>query len=608
MAAGKSNFIYDTRDHEFILKEWLDMQKVFDCPKFKGYFEIDDVSAYLDQALKVAKEVVAPTNDDAETIGLKFENGKVSVPPSFHKIYHFMQENGWGVHNPDDEGTMPGTLRGACHEYFDAANPSFAPYFGLALGAGMLIYSFGTDEQKQKFLPKMFSAQWGGTMCLTEPGAGSDVGASITKAFPTETPGIYKVKGTKCFITSGDHDLTENIIHLLLARIEGAAPGTKGISLMIVPKIWVNDDGSLGEPNDVTTVAIEHKLGLQGSATAMLSFGDENKCRGYLIGNPPDAKGVADGMAKMFQLMNSARHGAGHSATAVATVAYNNAVNYAKERIQGKLITNPKGPGVPIIKHEDVRRMLLDQKAHLDAMRALIFETWYSVDLASFSDKPEEQKLASRNVQVLNPLAKAYCSDKAWDLTFEAIQTYGGYGFIEEYPVARQARECRIYSIWEGTNYIQSMDLLGRKFTLEGGQLFKSWLDDEGKFIEENKNTAGLEREFDLLQKAYAAYLDIYMGVIGYFQSNIRMVPTFSTRILHATSMLHCGNLLASQAILSLKKLADIGKDHHEYPFYEGKVQSAKYYIRNIVPYISTIRDIFKAGDTSVLDIPEESF
>jgi len=338
-----SNFIYSTRDHKFIIKEWLDTEKILNYPKFKEVYELDDVDTILDQALKVAKEIIAPTNDDGETIGVKLIDGQVKVPPSFHKAYKFMQDNGWGVSDPREEGAMPNIIRAACSEYFGAANPSFTPYAGLTAGAAGLIASFGRQEDKELFLPKMYSGEWAGTMCLTEPGAGSDVGDSTTKAYPTENPRVYKIKGTKCFITGGDHDLTENIIHLLLARIEGAAPGTKGLSLFIVPKVWVNEDGSLAERNDVTTVAVEHELGLKGSATCMLSFGDENNCRGILLGNPPDEKGVAQGMAQMFQLMNSARHGTGHSATYAATVAYNNAVQYAKERIQGRPINQPPG-------------------------------------------------------------------------------------------------------------------------------------------------------------------------------------------------------------------------------------------------------------------------
>ncbi|HUW65541.1 MAG TPA: acyl-CoA dehydrogenase [Spirochaetia bacterium] len=603
-----SNFIYSTRDHKFILKEWLDIGKILNFPVYRDFYDPGDVDVLLDQALKVAREVIAPTNDDGENIGVKLTGGHVTVPPSLHKAHKFMQENGWGISDPEEEGHMPIVLRAACSEYFGAANPSFTPYTGLAAGAARLIASFGRPEDMELFLPRMYSGDWGGTMCLTEPGAGSDVGASVTKAYPTADPCIYRIKGTKSFITGGDHDINENIIHLLLARIEGAAPDTRGLSLFIVPKLWVDENGNMTGPNDVTTVAVEHKMGLKGSATCMLSFGDEGSCRGILLGRPPDEKGVAEGIAQMFQLMNSARHGTGHSALYVATVAYNNAVQYAKERVQGRPLSNPRGPAVPIIQHEDVRRMLLHQKATLEAMRALVFKNWYYIDVVQNSDDEQERETASRNIQVLNPLAKAYCSDMAWQLIADAIQVYGGYGFSEEYPVARQARDCKIYSIWEGTNYIQSMDLVGRKWRMENGKLFRGWLAELGGFIEGNQGATGLEREFTLLKTAFDSYQEIYATIGKYFLGQLRLVPVYSTRVLHCTAVLYCGAMMAEQAMVALGKISQLGEGHADYPFYAGKIQSARYYVRNVVPVVNNLAEIIKDADSSVLDIPEEAF
>ncbi|MFH0809814.1 MAG: acyl-CoA dehydrogenase family protein, partial [Pseudomonadota bacterium] len=337
----------------------------------------------------MAKEVVAPTCDDAEGVGVKFENGKVTVPESMKNAYHFLQENGWGMHDPAEPGVLPQIVQAACREYFNGANNTVHL---LTEGAARLIATYGRAEDKARFLPLMYKGKWGGTMCLTETGAGTDVGASVTKAFATETPQVYRIKGIKNFITGGDHDYTENIVHLLLARIEGGAPGTRGLSLFIVPKIWVKEDGSLGEANDVITLSIEHKMGIKGSVTAMLGFGENDGCRGILLGNPPNEKGFAEGIAQMFQMMNAARHNVGQVGLVLSTVAYNNAVQYAKERIQGKALTDPKGPDVPIIKHEDVRRMLLDQKATIDAMRALIYKNWYYIDLANHSDDAAERQ------------------------------------------------------------------------------------------------------------------------------------------------------------------------------------------------------------------------
>ena len=602
-----SKFMYNNRDHKFIIKEWLDGKKIFGLERFKEYLSIEDVDGILDQSLKMSREIVAPTNDDGDTIGATFKDGIVTVPPSFHKAFKFIQENGWGSSNsdPDGEGALPEILNEAVREFIIGANPAISPYIGLCGGIASVIKAFGSPEQVPFYTAKMFQGVWGGTMCLTEPGGGSDVGDLTTKAYPTDNPLIYKVKGTKCFITGGDHDLTENIIHLVLARVDGAAPGTKGLSLFIVPKIWVNEDGSLGESNDVSTVGIEHKMGLKGSATAVLSFGEEDRCLGILLGKVPDEKGFGQGMAQMFKMINGSRLDTGHSALAVATVAYNNAVQYAKERIQGRPITNPKGNRVPIIQHEDVRRMLLTQKATLEAMRAMIFQGYYYLDLIEFGDDPADISAAKRSIEVITPLIKAYCSDQGWLMITEAIQVFAGYGFTEEYPVARQARDVKIYSIWEGTNFIQSMDLVGRKWSLDKGNVFKEWMMELVTFVQANQDHNTFAREFGVMGKALLAYQELMDTVLGYFKEDIRLVPLYSTRILRITAEVYAGYLLMQQALVAQKKLSQGNEDKD---FYTGKIHSAKFYVHNIVPDVMATVRIIKEADTSALDIPEEAF
>lgn len=602
-----SKFMYSNRDHKFIIKEWLDSKKIFGLKRFQDYLNIDDVDGILDQSLKMSRDIVAPTNDDGDTIGATFKEGKVTVPPSFHKAFKFIQENGWGASNSDveGEGALPEILNEAVREFIIGANPAMSPYVGLCGGIASVIKAFGSPEQIALYTPKMFEGVWEGTMCLTEPGGGSDVGDMTTKAYPTENPLIYKVKGTKCFITGGDHDLTENIIHLVLARADGAAPGTKGLSLFIVPKIWVKEDGTLGEANDVSTVGIEHKLGLKGSSTAVLSFGEEGQCRGILLGNPPNEKGFGQGIAQMFKMINGSRMDTGHSALAVATVAYNNAVHYAKERVQGRPIHNPKGSRVPIIQHEDVRRMLLTQKATLEAMRAMIFQGYYYLDLIEFGDDPADISAAKRSIEVITPLVKAYCSDQGWLMITEAIQVFAGYGFTEEYPVARQARDVKIYSIWEGTNFIQSMDLVGRKWSLDKGSVFKEWMMEMATFVQANQNHKIFAREFEVLGKALLSYQELMGTVLGYFKENIRLVPLYSTRILRITAELYGGCLLMQQALVAEAKL-DLGNADKD--FYAGKVFSAKFYVLNIVPDVASTVRIIKEADTSAIDIPEEAF
>jgi len=606
-----SNFLYSTRDHKFILKEWLDMEKILAYDAFKDYYGVDDIDMILDQALKVAKEVVAPSRDDNDAIQAQFKDGKVTVPQSFKDAYWFVQQNGWGASNEDHhcEGRLPQTLFRACGEYLAGANAALMPYVLATAGAAGLIASFGNEKVQKLFREKMYSGEWAGTMCLTEPNAGSDVGDLLTKAYPTDVPGVYKIKGTKCFITGGEQDITENIVHLVLARVEGAAPGTKGISLFAVPKMWVDDDGNIVGPNDVTCIGIEHKMGIKGSATCVMSFGENNECRGYLLGNPPDAEGRGEGMAQMFQMMNGARMETGHAAVAETAVAYHNAASYANERIQGRPITNPKADRQLIIKHEDVRRMLLDLKAHVEAMRALIFKTYYYFDIMENTTDPEEKKKVSGKIDIHTPIIKAYCSDKAWELCAEAMQVFGGNGYSEEYPIAELCRDVKIYSIWEGTNFIQSMDLVGRKWMMGKGKVFAQWLADIEAFANEHANHPVLASEMAILKRAVDAYKEIQATIANYVMNQkIRMMPLYATRILHATGELVCGQLILEQALVAQAKIDELGKDHYDYAFYNGKVNAARYYLHNIVPNIFRTLEVIKDGDTSVLDIEEEAF
>ena len=371
---GVNFFRRDDRDPKFVLFEMLDLERLLRYEAFKD-FTLDDFKMILDEGLKVAREVVGPTLQDGDQQGLVYEEGRVKVPASFHDCWKVLSENGWFSLpvSPEFGGQgLPLAIYGQVAEYFISANSALKIYSGLAVGAAHLIETFGTKEDRALFCEKMYNGVWGGTMCLTEPDAGSDVGYLKTKAVPDPEAGdprVYKIEGTKRFISGGEQDLTENIIHLVLARIEGAPPGTKGISLFIVPKIRVNPDGTLGEPNDVFCTNIEHKMGLHGSATCGLSFGENGRCRGILLGEPQT------GMAQMFQMMNEARIGTGLLAQGVASAAYDAARIYAQERVQGPLFSNRSGPRVRIIEHEDIRRMLLTLKAGTEAMRAFILNS-----------------------------------------------------------------------------------------------------------------------------------------------------------------------------------------------------------------------------------------
>ncbi|HNX27926.1 MAG TPA: acyl-CoA dehydrogenase [Syntrophomonadaceae bacterium] len=606
-----SNFLFSARDHKFILKEWLDMEKVLTCDAYKDCYSVDDIDSILEAALKVAREVIAPTRDDNEAVQARFIDGKVVVPPSFKEAYWFVNENGWGGSNEDHdyEGRLPNTLFRACGEFMAGANAAIMPYILATAGAAGLVAKFGSDEVKNLFTDKMYSGQWAGTMCLTEPNAGSDVGDLLSKAYPTEKKGVYKIKGTKCFITGGDQDITENIIHLVLARVEGARPGTKGISLFVVPKMKVDAEGNIIGPNDVNCVGIEHKMGIKGSATCVMAFGEENECEGYLLGNPPDAEGKGEGMAQMFQMMNGARMETGHAAVAETAIAYHNAASYAAERIQGRPITDPKSERLNIIKHEDVKRMLLDLKANTEAMRALIFKTYYYFDIAEYSRDPEEKRRVKARLEVNTPIVKAYCSDKAWELCAEAMQVFGGNGYSEEYPIAELCRDVKIYSIWEGTNYIQAMDLIGRKWMMGKGSVFAEWLAEIESFAVENAASQVFVKEMAIVKRAVDAYREIQMAIGGFVgNGQMSMMLLYATRILHATGELVCGQLLLEQALIAQKKIEEMGTEHYDYAFYNGKVNAAKYFARNIMPNIFRTLEVIKEADTSVLDIAEAAF
>ncbi|MEZ4605189.1 MAG: acyl-CoA dehydrogenase family protein, partial [Desulfobacterales bacterium] len=386
-----------------------------------------------------------------------------------------LREGEWIAMTEDPEiggQGLPHMVAQVAAEYIVGADFSFGAFGFATHGAAKMIEVFGTEKQKELYLGKMYSGQWGGTMVLTEPEAGSDVGALTTTAKKNDD-GTYSISGNKIFITCGEHNLTENIVHPVLARIEGAPAGTKGISLFIVPKIWVNDDGSLGDPNDVVCTGIEEKLGLHASPTCQLTFGGKGNCRGVLLGEENK------GMRVMFHMMNEARLGVGALGLFNASCAYLYAVNYAKERIQGRDLAemlNKDAPSVNIIRHPDVRRMLMWMKTHTEGMRSFVYYVSYLFDKMQCADSKEEKTKIDDFIGLLTPIIKSYCTDRGFEATVQAMQVYGGYGYTADYPVERLMRDSKINSIYEGTNGIQAMDLLGRKMGMKKGAVFMEFL------------------------------------------------------------------------------------------------------------------------------------
>jgi hypothetical protein len=491
----------------------------------------------------------------------------------------------------------------AAAEYFNGANYAFMMYSGLTHGAGKLVEAFGTQEQKDMYLKKMFTCEWGGTMLLTEPEAGSDVGALTTKAVP-QGDGTYKITGQKIFISSGDNDLVPNIIHPVLARIEGAPAGTKGISLFAVPKYRVNPDGSLGEFNDIKCVGIEEKMGIHGNATCTMSMGEKDDCIGTLLGEENK------GMRAMFLMMNEARLLVGMQGFACATASYMNAVNYAKERIQGKNLLdfmNPDAPGVAIINHPDVRRQLLTMKAYVEGMRSILYYVAWCEDKANTTDDATEKEKYHDLIELLIPIAKGYVTDKAFEVCNGGMQVYGGYGFIKEYPQEQLMRDCRITMIYEGTNGIQSMDLLGRKLGMKKGKLV---MDLMGEIMA----VTGAAKNIDSI-KDFAVKVEEALNKLGEVAMHMGKTA-MSDKVLNAFAFSYpfmevTGDVVMAWMLLWRAQIAATALEKakkKDIPFYKGQLKSAQFFCNTVLPTTLGKMNSILATDGAAIEIDEASF
>ncbi|MCB2227573.1 MAG: acyl-CoA dehydrogenase [Desulfarculaceae bacterium] len=605
---GVNYFHRDSRDSKFVLTEHLDLNKLLSYPAYAD-FTAEDVEMMVEEGLKVGREVLAPGLQDGDRIGCVWDDGVVTTPDSWKQTWRVLGENGWigATSNPEFGGQgLPQMVGGIIRELHNSANMAFMTFAGLAVGAGHLIENFGSDQDRELFVEKMYGGVWGGTMCLTENDAGSDVGASRTKAVPlADDPSgrLFKIEGTKRFITCGEHDLTENIIHLVLARIEGAPEGTRGLSLFIVPKIWVEPDGSLGEPNDVFCSGIEHKMGIHGSPTCSLSFGENGGCRGILLGE------ANSGMAKMFQMMNEARIGCGTQACGVTASAYDMALVYAKERVQGAPLADRHGAAVTIVHHEDVRRMLLKLKSGSEAMRAFVAYLLFHADVAKHDPDPEARERSSHRMEMLTPLVKAYNTDLGYNLTRDAIQVLGGAGYCSDFPVEQYARDVKILSIWEGTNYIQALDLVGRKLGIAKGAAFKEWILEVVGFAQAHADDPEFGQDCKLLEKAAGMVGDTGRRFGEFFkEGRVSLVPLYATRFLDSFAETVLANLLLEQGLIARDKLAAGGLSDSECYFYQGKVASAQFFCRNMLTEVFGRYVALQQEDLSAVELPEEAF
>jgi alkylation response protein AidB-like acyl-CoA dehydrogenase len=598
--------ILDRRDLDFVLHEQLGVESLSEQEQF-AEFDRKTIDLIINEARNLAVKEMLPARELGDQEGCTFEKGNVTVPESFKKIYDLFKEGEWiaMAEDPDVGGQgMPVTIALAASEYFNGANFPFMIYAGLTHGAGRLVETFGTDKQKEIFLKKMYSGEWTGTMLLTEPEAGSDVGALTTTAVENDD-GTYSITGNKIFISAGDHDLAENIIHPVLARIEGAPAGTKGISLFLVPKIWVNDDGSLGEPNDVVCTGIEEKMGIHGNSTCSLTLGGKGKCRGTLLGEPNK------GMRAMFQMMNEARLLTGMQGFCCASSAYLYALDYARERIQGKNLlqfADPDAPSVSIIQHPDIRRMLMTMKVYVEGMRSLIYYIGFCGDQAKLTDDVDKQVKYQGLIDVLIPIAKGYVTDRSFEICSQAMQVYGGYGYIKEYPVEQLLRDCRITLIYEGTNGIQAMDLLGRKLGMNKGKAVMDLIGEMQKVAADAKGISGLEELAGKFENSVNKLAEVGMHIGATAMSEkVMNAFAFAYPFMEVTGDVVMAWMLLWRATIAAQKLEQ-GAKKKDAAFYEGQLKSAEFFVNVCLPTTLGKMESILITNGAAMEISDASF
>ncbi|HOQ13233.1 MAG TPA: acyl-CoA dehydrogenase [Spirochaetota bacterium] len=591
------NPIVDTRDVKFVLFELLEADKL---TKFECYqdFDHDTFEATVDLAEQISVDVIYPTAEDADKNPAKWDpvTKKVTLPPTYRDGIKAYYDAGFGsIYDNQHIGGMgmPYAIAMACIEFIMAANYSLFMYPGLSHGAMELIEEYGTPEQWKLYGEKILTGEWGGTMCLTEPDAGSDVGALKTKAI-RQPDGTFKIQGQKIFISGGENDYYPNMIHPVLARIEGDPKGTKGISIFIVPKYRVNPDGSIGEFNDVVCTGIEHKMGIHGQATSQLAFGDNGNCIGYLLGEE------RQGMKIMFKMMNLARMGTALMGQANASAAYMHAVTYTKNRVQGVDVTqmlNPDAPGVTIVNHPDVKRMLLWMKSHIEGQRALIYFMYNQFDIIRGSASEEDKKEAQALIEILTPICKAGCTDRGVEITSTAMQCYGGYGYCRDYPIVRYMSDSKILAIWEGTNGIQAMDLMMRKLLMNKEQRnYKALRKRMDATVEKAKGIVDEKylTMFNEATKELDNLVEFFKGLMatGKFLNIFAQATPFLDAIyMVAIAWMHVWMLTITQpkmqALVGDAKGADRDKllaENDEAAFYSGKVLSSQFYLGTELP------------------------
>ena len=585
------------KDIKFLLQNVL---KIHDSD-IPGYGDLDNdyLNAILEEASKISSEVLAPLNAIGDKHGCRFENGIVYTPPGFKEAFNQLKDGGWTGIDCDikfgGQG-LPYLISIAVGEMFASANMALGMYHGLTHGAYSAIYSHGSEEQKDKYLPNLVNCKWTGTMNLTEPHCGTDLGMMRTKA-SRNSDGTFRISGQKIFISAGDHDLAENIIHLVLAKIPNGPDGVKGISLFIVPKFLVNEDGSLGERNQVSVGKIEQKMGIHGNATCVMNY---DEATGYLVGEEHK------GMRAMFTMMNEARLGVGLQGLSQAELAYQNALAYAKDRLQGRDITgvkNPDGLADPIIVHPDVRRNLMDQKCFSEGSRALILWGASIIDKANRNTDTQAEGL----IGLLTPVIKGFLTDKGFDMTIQAQQIYGGHGYIEEWGMSQFARDARIAMIYEGANGIQALDLVGRKLPQNQGKNMIAFFEILKTYLTDNQNKSD---DFDkiFLEPMKSATDDLESAVLYFMDKGIKNpneALAGSYDFMHLFGYVCLGLMWCKIAQASYEAI-NFSSDHDD--FHQSKISTGQYFMERQLPFTKLHLARIRAGSDTVMKLSASNF
>ncbi len=589
------------RDMQFVLNEVLSLEEHYKSLPGCEEATPDMVAAILEEGAKFAERVLSPLNQVGDQQGCQFNDGEVKTPDGFKEAYEAFVEGGWPslAHDPEWGGQgLPESLGIVLNEMVGTANWSWSMYPGLSHGAMNTLEAHGTTEQKQTYLTKLVSGQWTGTMCLTEAHCGTDLGMLRTKAEPRDD-GSYSITGTKIFISAGEHDLAENIVHIVLARLPDAPAGTKGISLFIVPKFLPDADGNVGERNGVSCGSIEHKMGIHGNATCVMNF---DAAQGYLIG-PPNK-----GLNCMFTFMNTARIGTALQGLAHTEWGFQNSLIYARDRLQMRALSGPKAPekaADPIIVHPAVRNMLLTQKSLAEGGRALIYFAAQQVDRAKLATTDEERQEAEDLLSLLTPIAKAFLTEVGVECASHGLQVFGGHGYIAEWGMEQNLRDARISTIYEGTTQVQALDLLGRKVLMTQGELLKRFTKKIHKFCQSHEGNAEMESYVKSLATSNKEWGDLTLQIGMKAMKDREEVGAAAVEYLMYSGYITLAWLWARQAEVALTKLAE---GTSEVDFYQAKLKTANFYFARILPRTKTLAEVMLSGSDSLMAMDSEHF